>query len=120
MNETEKELRYLFNQSFVGRQLVSDRSDRFAGGIIGTQSNKTTENWTIVGCVNYGTVYCYHTHYSGGIIGQWTGNGGTIESCRNYGLLQTTFKSSWVGASGGIVAQLLSRLFQSGFQHSLL
>lgn len=65
MNETEKELRYLFNQSFVGRQLVSDRSDRFAGGIIGTQSNKTTENWTIVGCVNYGTVYCYHTHYSG-------------------------------------------------------
>ena len=106
MNETEKELRYLFNQSFVGRQLVSDRSDRFAGGIIGTQSNKTTENWTIVGCVNYGTVYCYHTHYSGGIIGQWTGNGGTIESCRNYGLLQTTFKSSWVGASGGIVAQL--------------
>ena len=46
MNETEKELRYLFNQSFVGRQLVSDRSDRFAGGIIGTQSNKTTENWT--------------------------------------------------------------------------
>ena len=106
MNETEKELRYLFNQSFVGRQLVSDRSDRFAGGIIGTQSNKTTENWTIVGCVNYGTVYCYHTHYSGGIIGQWTGNGGTIESCRNYGLLQTTFASSWVGASGGIVAQL--------------
>ena len=106
MNETEKPLRYLLNQSFVGRQLSSDSSDRFAGGIIGTQSNKTTSNWTIEGCVNYGTVYCYHTHYSGGIIGQWTGNGGSVESCRNYGLLQTTTKSGWVGAAGGIVAQL--------------
>lgn len=106
MNETEKDLRYLFNQAFVGRQLSEGNSNRFAGGIIGTQSNKTTENWTIEGCVNYGTVYCYNTHYSGGIIGQWTVNGGTIESCRNYGLLQTTIGASWVGASGGIVAQL--------------
>ena len=43
---------------------------------------------------------------TGGIIGQWTNNGGTLERCYNYGNLQTTFKANWVGASGGIVAQL--------------
>lgn len=39
-------------------------------------------------------------------MGQWTGTGGTIEKCRNYGNLQTTFGADWIGASGGIVAQL--------------
>lgn len=39
-------------------------------------------------------------------MGQWTGSGGTIEKCVNYGMLQTTYKADWVGASGGIVAQL--------------
>ena len=39
-------------------------------------------------------------------MGQWTGTGGTIQNCRNYGNLQTTFAANWVGASGGIVAQL--------------
>lgn len=45
-------------------------------------------------------------HYSGGIVGQWTNNGGTVEDCYNYGNLQTTYAANWVGASGGIVAQL--------------
>lgn len=78
----------------------------FAGGIIGTQTNRTTADWLIEGCINYGTVYGCLSHYSGGIIGQWTNNGGTLERCYNYGNLQTTFKANWVGASGGIVAQL--------------
>ena len=39
-------------------------------------------------------------------MGQWTGNGGTIEGCRNYANLQTTYGADWVGASAGIVAQL--------------
>ena len=39
-------------------------------------------------------------------MGQWTGTGGTIENCRNYGILQTTYGTDWVGASAGIVAQL--------------
>ena len=39
-------------------------------------------------------------------MGQWTGSGGTIENCRNYGNLQTTYSGAWYGASGGVVAQL--------------
>ena len=106
MNESEKDLSYLLNQAFVGRQLANGATSRFAGGIIGTQSNKTTSDWTIENCINYGTVYGYQSHYSGGIVGQWTNNGGTIENCYNYGNLQTTYETGWVGASGGIVAQL--------------
>lgn len=106
MNESEKDLSYLLNQAFVGRQLKQQNTSRFAGGIIGTQSNKTTSDWTIENCINYGTVYGYLSHYSGGIVGQWTNNGGTVEDCYNYGNLQTTYAANWVGASGGIVAQL--------------
>lgn len=106
MNESEKNLSFLLNRAFVGRQLRSANTNRFAGGIIGTQTNRTTADWLIEGCVNYGTVYGCLSHYSGGIIGQWTNNGGTLERCYNYGNLQTTFKANWVGASGGIVAQL--------------
>ena len=106
MNESEKDLSFLLNRAFVGRQLRSAQTNRFAGGIIGTQTNRTTADWLIEGCINYGTVYGCLSHYSGGIIGQWTNNGGTLERCYNYGNLQTTFTASWVGASGGIVAQL--------------
>ena len=106
MNESEKNLSFLLNRAFVGRQLRSANTNRFAGGIIGTQTNRTTADWLIEGCINYGTVYGCLSHYSGGIIGQWTNNGGTLERCYNYGNLQTTFKANWVGASGGIVAQL--------------
>lgn len=106
MNESEKDLSFLLNHAFVGRQLKQQNTSRFAGGIIGTQSNKTTSDWTIENCINYGTVYGYLSHYSGGIVGQWTNNGGTVEDCYNYGNLQTTYAANWVGASGGIVAQL--------------
>lgn len=106
MNESEKNLSFLLNRAFVGRQLRTGNTNRFAGGIIGTQTNRTTADWLIEGCINYGTVYGCLSHYSGGIIGQWTNNGGTLEHCYNYGNLQTTFTASWVGASGGIVAQL--------------
>ena len=106
MNESERDLSYLLNQAFVGRQLANGATSRFAGGIIGTQTNQTTTDWTIENCVNYGTVYGYQSHYSGGIVGQWTNNGGTVEDCYNYGNLQTTYETGWVGASGGIVAQM--------------
>lgn len=106
MNESEKDLDRLINGAFVGRQLKSTVTNRFAGGIIGNQNNSTNSGWTIDRCINYGTVYCYKTHYSGGIMGQWTGSGGNIKNCRNYGNLQTTYSAGWVGASGGIVAQL--------------
>lgn len=106
MNESEKDLSYLVNGAFVGRQIKSGTTNRFAGGIIGNQNNTTSSDWNISYCINYGTVYCYNSHYSGGIMGQWTGSGGTIEKCLNYGMLQTTYVQSWVGASGGIVAQL--------------
>lgn len=106
MNESEKDLNYLVNGAFVGRQLKNAATNRFAGGIIGNQNNAMTSDWKISYCINYGTIYCYNSHYSGGIMGQWTGSGGTIEKCVNYGMLQTTCKKDWVGASGGIVAQL--------------
>lgn len=106
MNESEKDLSYLVNAAFVGRSIVNDDTNRFAGGIIGNQNNSTSSDWKIAYCINYGTIYCYHSHYSGGIMGQWTGSGGAIEKCRNYGTLQTTFGTDWVGASSGIVAQL--------------
>lgn len=106
MNESEKDLSFLVNGAFVGRKIKSVGTDRFAGGIIGNQNNSTSSDWTISDCINYGTVYCYNSHYSGGIMGQWTGTGGTIENCRNYGNMQTTYQAGWIGASGGIVAQL--------------
>lgn len=106
MNESEKNLVFLLNQAFVGRQLRSGVTDRFAGGIIGNQNNTTIGGWTIQNSVNYGTVYCKNAHYSGGILGQWTGTGGNIEKCYNFGNLQTTHGEGWLGASGGIVAQL--------------
>lgn len=106
MNESEEDMKYLVNQAFVGRQLQKADTNRFAGGIIGNQSNSTTEGWILSHCVNYGMVYGYNSHYCGGIIGQWTGTGGNIEECRNYGGLQTTYATAWVGASAGIVAQL--------------
>lgn len=122
MNESEKNQEFLLNQAFVGRQVspeiesttaddkkykeIVGKTDRFAGGIIGNQNNITGSGWTIRNCVNYGTVYGRYTHYSGGIIGQWTGTGGNIEKCHNFGNLQTTYAKGWVGASGGIVAQL--------------
>ena len=115
MNESEKSLTCLVNGAFVGRQVSAGTSttegadgqtNRFAGGIIGNQNTSTGNDWTIEKCINFGTVYCYRSHYSGGIIGQWTSSGGTIQDCRNYGNLQTTLQVGWSGASGGIVAQL--------------
>ncbi|WP_288174946.1 prepilin-type N-terminal cleavage/methylation domain-containing protein [Sporofaciens musculi] len=106
MNESGQDLSFLLNQAFVGRELASGATDRFAGGIIGNQNNTTLSGWKLENCVNYGTIYCLRTHYSGGILGQWTGTGGTIENCQNYGNLQTTFQQGWLGAAGGIVAQL--------------
>ena len=106
MNESDENLSFLLNQAFVGRELRNGDTNRFAGGIIGNQNNSVSGGWVIENCVNYGTVYCKKTHYSGGIIGQWTGRGGSIEKCYNFGNLQTTYGTGWVGASGGIVAQL--------------
>ncbi len=106
MNESERDLSFLLNQAFVGREIASGDTNRFAGGIIGNQNNITSSAWSIRNCVNYGTVYCRNTHYSGGILGQWTGRGGTIEKCYNYGNMQTTYRGDWSGAAGGIVAQL--------------
>ncbi len=106
MNESGQDLSFLLNQAFVGRELASGATDRFAGGIIGNQNNTAQSGWKLKNCVNYGTIYCLRTHYSGGILGQWTGTGGTIENCQNYGNLQTTYQQGWLGAAGGIVAQL--------------
>ena len=67
MNESGQDLSFLLNQAFVGRELASGATDRFAGGIIGNQNNTTLSGWKLENCVNYGTIYCLRTHYSGGI-----------------------------------------------------
>lgn len=72
MNESEKNLSFLLNRAFVGRQLRNANTNRFAGGIIGTQTNRTTADWLIEGCINYGTVYGCLSHYSGGIASDYT------------------------------------------------
>jgi len=51
---------------------VIDDNDRC---IIGNQNNTAQGGWKLKNCVNYGTVYCLRAHYSGGILGQWTGTG---------------------------------------------
>lgn len=106
MNESDRNQSFLYNQAFVGRELKSGITNRFAGGIIGNQNNLTGGGWSVSDSVNAGMVYCRNTHYAGGIIGQWTGSGGSVERCTNYGNLQTTYQTGWVGASAGIVAQL--------------
>ena len=106
MNESVQDLSFLVNQAFVGRQTGSEQTNRFAGGIIGNQNVSQSSDWKLSSCINFGTVYGYRTHYSGGILGQWTSAGGTIEHCRNYGNLQTTYAAGYQGASAGIVAQL--------------
>lgn len=106
MNESTENQSFLLNQAFVGRELSDGDTNRFAGGIIGNQNNTTKSGWKLQNCVNYGMIYCLKAHYSGGIIGQWTGTGGTIEKCRNYGNMYTTYGAGWLGASAGIVAQL--------------
>ena len=107
MNESEKDLSFLLNRAFVGRQLRSSQHQPFRRRHHRhADQHAPRPTGLIEGCINYGTVYGCLSHYSGGIIGQWTNNGGTLERCYNYGNLQTTFKANWVGASGGIVAQL--------------
>lgn len=38
MNESEKDMVYLVNGAFVGRQIKNNATNRFAGGIIGNQN----------------------------------------------------------------------------------
>lgn len=105
-NESENDTRFLVNQAMVLRESSSGVTERVNGGIIGNQHNTTSDQWTIYGCINTGMVVNNKSHYSGGIIGRWSDQGGSIEHCRNYGMIQTSFQLGWRGATGGIVAQL--------------
>lgn len=106
LNEAEGELKYLLNQAYVFRETSTAQTDRFAGGIISNQENRTTSTWRIYGCVNYGKVYSLRSHYAGGMAGRWSYNGGTFEQCYNYGTMETTYQQAWKGAGAGIVACL--------------
>ena len=44
MNESEKDMSYLVNGAFVGRQISKVDTNRFAGGIIGNQNNTTSSD----------------------------------------------------------------------------
>lgn len=106
LNEAEGVLDYLLNQAYVFRETSTKQTDRFAGGIIGNQENRTNTAWRISSCVNFGKVYNLRSHYAGGIIGRWSYNGGTVEQCYNYGWMETTHQQGWKGAGAGIVACL--------------
>lgn len=105
-NESDQDTCFLVNQAIVLRESSSGVTERVNGGIIGNQHNMTSDQWTIFGCINTGMVINYNSHYSGGIIGRWSDCGGTVEYCRNYGVMQTSYQRGWKGASGGIAAQL--------------
>lgn len=105
-NESENDTRFLVNQAMVLRESSSGVTERVNGGVIGNQHNTTSDQWSIYGCINTGMVVNNKSHYSGGIIGRWSDQGGSIDHCRNYGMIQTSFNLGWRGATGGIVAQL--------------
>lgn len=105
-NESDQDSCFLVNQAIVLRESSTGVTERVNGGIIGNQHNLTSDQWTIFGCINTGMVINYNSHYSGGIIGRWSDCGGTVEYCRNYGVMQTSYNLGYKGAVGGIVAQL--------------
>lgn len=105
-NESDQDTCFLVNQAIILRESSTGVTERVNGGIIGNQHNTTSDQWTIFGCINTGMVVNYNSHYSGGIIGRWSDCGGSVEYCRNYGVMQTSFQAEYKGAAGGIVAQV--------------
>lgn len=78
----------------------------YVGGVIGTQNNTSSVDWTVEKCINAGTVLNYFGNNTGGVIAQLKGNGGTVQYSYNYGMLMDGFTgtSGFSGTSGGIVA----------------
>lgn len=105
-NESDQDTCFLINQAMVLRESATGVTERVNGGIIGYQHNTTSDQWKIYGCINTGLIVNANSHYSGGIIGRWSDQGGSIEYCRNYGVMQTSYQAEYKGAAGGIVAQL--------------
>ncbi len=106
-NESDYDTCFLINQAMVLRESSVGVTERVNGGIIGFQHNTTSDQWKLYGCINTGRVLNVNSHYSGGIIGRWSDQGGSIEYCRNYGVMQTSYRNdSSKGAAGGIVAQM--------------
>ena len=105
-NESDQDTCFLINQAMVLRESSTGVTERVNGGIIGNQHNTTNDEWKIYGCINTGLIINANSHYSGGIIGRWSDQGGSIEYCRNYGVMQTSYQAEYKGAAGGIVAQL--------------
>ena len=105
-NESDQDTCFLINQAMVLRESATGVTERVNGGIIGYQRNTTSDQWRLYGCINTGLIVNANSHYSGGIIGRWSDQGGSIEYCRNYGVMQTSYQAEYKGAAGGIVAQL--------------
>ncbi len=105
-NESDQDTCFLINQAMVLRESATGVTERVNGGIIGYQHNTTSDQWRLYGCINTGLIVNANSHYSGGIIGRWSDQGGSIEYCRNYGVMQTSYQAGYKGAAGGIVAQL--------------
>lgn len=114
-NESDQDTCFLINQAMVLRESASGVTERVNGGVIGYQHNTTDDQWKIYGCINTGMVINVNSHYSGGIIGRWSDQGGSIEYCRNYGVMQTSYQAEYKGAAGGIVAQLYHPLDEQSY-----
>ena len=114
-NESDHTLSDIFNAAAVRRFVKKDgkadtdssngwKEDNYVGGIIGWQENRTSNQWGLLKCVNYGTVFNSCSNNVGGVIAYWTRNGGNLDNCFNFGSLYTNSnngKDSGVG--GGIV-----------------
>ena len=79
----------------------NDISNNYVGGIIGTQQNRTSDNWTLQNCVNLGTIFNSRSNNAGGVLAYWLGYGGTLDNCYNFGNI-TTNANSGSNASGTV------------------
>lgn len=79
---------------------------RYVGGVIGDQQNRTSSNWVVDGCVNYGDVEDYNANNVGGIIARWRNNGGTLSRSMNYGKMIANVQTDWAGTVGGVVGYI--------------
>lgn len=91
-NISERDLEYCDNHGTVIKTVGNS-----VGGIVGRNENAATSFWRFYECRNYGTILA--AERAGGIVGHWKYKGGTLEKCRNYGVVTSTGSMA-----GGMVA----------------
>ena len=120
-NESDRDMKTVINCAAVRRFTRTingdaglDNKDRQSftryvqvGGLVGQQQNRTSDRWSMVNFINYGSVYNSGSSNVGGVIGYWVAQGGTLKRCFNFGDLIVNANGNvndGVGTIGGIAA----------------